>query len=85
MSYKDRYKKGTVRVIREYHDFDEDPFIPAAYYDEEELEYFLKNEVVATLNHQCDGWVIGGIEQIDALIEDLIAARKKLVDNQAAV
>ena len=35
-----------------------------------------------SLPHSCDGWIIGGIEQIDMMIKDLNAARAALMEGK---
>lgn len=33
----------------------------------------------ARLPHSCDEWVIGGVDEIDALVADLLVAREQLL------
>lgn len=34
------------------------------------------------LPHSCEYWVIGGVAEIDALLDDLLAARLRLLDER---
>lgn len=63
------YRRGDVRI--------EDPAGYGGEYSDARSD--VRHErPIAVLPHSCDSWVIGGVEEIDALIEDLASARAEL-------
>jgi len=75
------YQKGDVEVFdgEDYYD-DEDRANPDFEpYDRRKIEGIKLVLPFVRLPHSCDSWVIGSIEQVDEMIEDLQAARAELV------
>jgi hypothetical protein len=75
------YKTGDLEVALIV-DYDDDnaysPGFTADTYDSRENRLELKlGDIFARLPHSCDAWIIGGREQILAMIHDLQEALKK--------
>ena len=70
------YHKGDIEIDICGYDARED--------DGYETTYRFANKQVIELPHSCDQWVIGGVEEAKAMIEDLQAAIKKLEQAPAA-
>ena len=75
------YQKGDVEVFdgEDYYDDEERSDLNFEPYDRRKVEGIKLALPFVRLPHSCDSWVIGSIEQIDAMIEDLQAARAELV------
>ena len=62
----------------EWHSADE-PCTRGVPYSDARDNFSRPREILcAWLPHSCDEWIVGGVEEIDALVADLLAAKAKL-------
>lgn len=71
------YRAGDLKGPGDGRPIDGRDWKPSKGQTEGQWESFLENAVY--LPHSCEEWVIGGVEQIDALMADLKAWRERLV------
>lgn len=75
------YRKGDVEIFDGKYYYDEEDLADPDFkmYDAREIRDIKLTLPHVRLPHSCDSWIIGSIEQVDAMIEDLQAARVELV------